>query len=299
MKNGLIKLASLLSIFFILFFSLQLSAQVQRGKLYVEGDSLYAIRSGIYLKIPEGWKGGVLQDTRVLTLVKVKPSDDQIYVLANIDATIEDIENTWNEGIDLGYGLSLKPKNQVIAKEQSVSAEFVSDNTKSGKRRTFGFGKCGPFQVCVTAFVSGPDSFGDENFDALNRLIESVTFVAPQPEASEEYVDWSEFFKNKYVYAFETSKRNKKINQIWFCDDGTFTSKLTRRGKLSDKPNKHMLKKKRGSWTVSGKGANGELTINFDDQRVPEFSVIVEMMDGKLFINGNRHYRNVIRECLE
>jgi hypothetical protein len=277
----------------------QVSGQVERSKLYVEGDSLYAIRSGISLNIPNGWKGGVLQDTRLLTLVKNNPSEDQMYVSAILNANLDEVKTNWEQGIDLGYGLVSQVKGQIDQAESSLSAEFVSDNTVSAQRRTFGMSKCGPFEVCVTGFVSGPAKYGTENQQALIELMNSVNFVEPQPETDESFVEWSEFFKNKYVYTYELNRGNKRVNQIWFCENGTFVSKLKRRGELFQLDNKHMLKKKTGKWSISDKGQSGVLTINYDDDRVPEFSVAVEMVDQKLFINGNRHYRNVIESCPE
>jgi len=287
-------------LFFIpiaLFASYDLTGQVQRAKLYNSGDSLFSIRHGTQVKIPQGWRGGVPQDTEVLLLVPNKPADDQLYVNANVGETASEIKARWLEGIDLGYGFILEAKGDIKLEDQVVSAEFTSQNSVSAQRRTFGKTICGPYQICITAFVSGQAKNAPENLNALNSLISSVTFAEPQPEGQKDYVDWEDFFGNKYVYTFETARANKKVNEIWFCEDGSFTSKLKRKGKLASIDNKYLLKKRTGKWSITDKGGTDSLTLNYDDERIPEFSVPVEMVDQKLFINGNRHYRTVLSEC--
>jgi len=86
---------------------------------------------------------------------------------------------------------------------------------------------------------------------------------------------------------FTSYQHYKKENHLWLCADGTFKSKLNRKGLAKESSSKYYGKKK-GTWKAEGVGATGKLYLSF--KKLNEIEVQLEITDEKIHMNNERYF---------
>jgi len=274
-------------LFLTIFLSHTLLSQdrVKPGAVYQPGDSLTGPRYGIVTVVPEGWTGMLPTDTDIFFLVSTENPDGQIFVRA-YNGDYDLVRERWKSGLPLDRGVIVRATGEVLDKKNYLESEVeIAGNTRDLKGSVAAM--CSEYGACLSVFVVGPSKGFDGLKAGFQKFLENTTMV--EPTLIEEYQDfsWSEYLLSKYLVTFTSYQNYKKENHLWLCADGTFKSKLNRKGLAKESSNKYFGKKK-GTWRAEGVGATGKLYLAF--KKLNEIEVLLEITEEKIHMNNERYF---------
>jgi hypothetical protein len=114
-----------------------------------------------------------------------------------------------------------------------------------------------------------------------------MTFEEPKEVDPYMDFDWQEFLGGKYMASYERLQGSKKNSEVWLCSDGTFKSKLKRKGVFAGTASEYMGNKK-GTWRAGEVGSNSTLTLEF--KNLPPVTLDIYIEEEKIFVNGTRFF---------
>jgi hypothetical protein len=220
----------------------------------------------------------------VFTLMTERGDKDNFFIFARKEST-EEILSRWRTGVEVMKGSVAKMEGEPVVEANRIFAEFIPEDDP--RKRILGEARCGEFGYCVSNFVMTNDKQSEELKKVLIDFGNSIHFVEPGVEHLYDNFKWEYYLKGKYIFSFQSNQMYKKENNVWLCSDGTFTSKLKRSGMIKGEIGSYKGNKS-GTYTISGMGDTGTLTLNF--KKLPPVDVELQIRDDKIYINGIQHF---------
>jgi hypothetical protein len=143
--------------------------------------------------------------------------------------------------------------------------------------------------------MANPASY-EQAKKALQDFVDNTTFTTPSNESPYLNFNWKKFLSGKVLLmtGFEETGQNKRENEVNLCADGTFSSKITRKGIFKDQAKAYQGSKK-GTWEVKSNG--DKATIIFTVPKLPPAEVNLELKDEEIYINGDRYFIGASEKC--
>jgi hypothetical protein len=219
-------------------------------------------------------------------------SEGEIYVTTD-STNLEKIKSGWLQGLDLDNGNTLKSDGKIFKRGDAIASNVILE------KNTFTFkgyieAKCGEFGNCISfLLLSSPQNF-EKLKSGLIEMSDNTIFVEPSLKSIYDNFNWKEFLSGKYLANFDFVPGSKSENEIWLCPDGTFRSKIVKKGLLKDEA-KEFQGKKKGTWDTSSMGPKGILTLNVD--KIGEVSLELGIDNDRIFLNDKRYFVMYTDEC--
>lgn len=259
-------------------------AQVRPGQLYDSGEEVYGPKLGVTTKIPEGWAGVLPMNTEVFLLMPKNNSFGQIYVMGGEDS-YDALKSRWATGVELDNGIFVKSIKEPEFRNGSLASNLEVEGNKSWNG--YVEAKCGDFGNCLIAFLFAPPDMVGKLSVSIQSFMDDMTFSEPKDINPYAEFDWNEFLGGKYMANYERLQGSKKESEIWLCPDGSFKSKLKRKGVFADQSQDYTGNKK-GTWEVGEPGPATTLTLNFNKLSSIDIELLIE--EEKIFVNGTRFF---------
>jgi hypothetical protein len=271
----------------------QLENRLRPGQMYEPGQEVYAPKYGFKSKVPEGWEGTLPREAEIFVLMPLKAVSAQIYVWGTEKDKLEELKKRWTTGMDMGDGIILKSKGAITARGAGIAAEGeLKGATNTASRKIYAEARCSEFGICITYILSAENSY-DEVKASLQQFVDNTVFDAPRNVSIYEGFDWKKFLTGRMLITYESNENARKLNEVHFCQDGTFSSEIRRKGLMKDELKPYQGKKK-GTWSV-GSGQTSVLVLQFD--KGPRAEVELTIKDEKVFANGVRHFVAYSEKC--
>ena len=258
--------------------------RLKPGRVYYAGDSIYAPVFGVKAVIPSGWIGILPQESWVFTLMTDRGDKDNIFVFGR-EEELSDILERWKQGIEVVQGVNAKMVSEPDIENDRIYAELVREDDP--RKKIIGAAHCGEYGTCITTFALTDDRDLEDIRTSVLEFSNSIHFVEPGVEHIYDNFQWEYYLKGKYIFSYQSNQMYKKENSVWLCPDGTFTSKLKRTGILKTEA-EGFKGKKTGTYSISGVGKTGVLTLNF--KKLGPVDVEFEIRDDKIFVNGIQQF---------
>jgi len=272
------------AIILILFGSAFCLGQIRPGQLYDSGEEIYGPKLGVTTKIPEGWAGVLPMNTEVFLLMPKNNSFGQIYVMGGEDS-YEALKSRWAAGIELDNGVFVKSINEPEFRNGSLASDLVVEGNKSWSG--YVEAKCGNYGLCLISFLFAPPDMVPTLSVSIQSFMDDLSFSEPKEINPYENFDWNEFLGGKYMASYERLQGSKKESEIWLCPDGSFKSKLKRKGVFADQSQDYLGNKK-GTWKVGDPGPTTTLSLSFKKLAPIQIELLIE--EEKIYVNGNRFF---------
>lgn len=248
------------------------------------GDTINAPMYGIKVILPEHWNGFLARGTEVFTMESDTAMGTSIIVFPS-EEDLSKIEARWQGGVEISPGMDLMPTVPPKIREEKLSSEFkfTGDETRLG----YAFAQCGDFGFCYTALLVVDKSRAPLYRDVVDDLSDYVSFY--EPTLTEFYGDynWSEELKGRYMVSYERGGGyGTKQNHLWLCDDGTFVSRIKRKGGFKGTTGNYKGKLK-GTYLIEGIGSTGKILLNFE--KLSPLELPLEIKDDAVYMNGLRY----------
>ncbi len=274
-----------------LFHSGQAQERVKPSKGYLSGDTILSPLYGIKLVLPDHWNGFLTRGTEVFTLSSDTTGETSIMIFPS-EESLKKIETRWNGHMELSPGVDIIPVEPPKIKDGKLQSEFNFSGNEN--RMGYSIAQCGDFGFCYTAFLIINKTSGPYYGNVMDKLSQYISFF--EPTISDFYGDynWSQELKGKYMVTYESGGGSTKQNHLWLCEDGSFESRITRKGGLKGSTGEYKGKLK-GTYTVDGIGATGKILLNFEKLSPLELSL--EIQDEVIYMNGLRYSVGGHNQC--
>jgi len=274
--------------------------RVQPGRLYSEGEPIHGTMVGVETKIPIGWSGMIPHDSEIFFLLPNSGDDIQLFVRA-YEGTIDEVKQGWTNGsgVELQPGLVIRSDGNIVERAGWITSEVIVEGDQARKRQFRGYleARCGEFGHCLTLFLVAPEANYQRYLSDTQKFADDITFVEPTLDDIFANFDWKEFLQNKYAVTYESYQNYNKENHVWLCPDGTFRTKLNRKGKLARSERGDYSGKNSGNWTADGVGPKGQLTLSFAKKNLDPINVELFIEENKVYMNGERYFMMDNQEC--
>jgi len=278
----------------------QSNKTLRPGKMYNQGEEIFAPRVGIKSTIPKGWAGMLPQGSEVFLLMAQDGENGEIYAAANYNDDIKSAKERWNKGVEIVSDIVVKSTgNSGMRGEDTYYSELEIIQHKGIKAQSKAYAeiKCGPFGNCVAVMLVYSSGNYEKQIAALSGFMDEMEFIEPREGNMYSDFDWSEFLSSKYLTSFRYTDTSGKQNQIWLCPDGTFRSIIKRKG-LAKTGDKSLNGRKSGTWKAEGIGEQGALLLKM--KKIPdEIRVELRVEEDKFYsvASGDRVYIMENFEC--
>ena len=295
LSPNIIKSAALCAILGLSFFlsgiTVYAQERVKPSKGYLAGDTILSPLYGIKLVLPDHWNGFLTRGTEVFTLSPDTTGETSIMIFPS-EENLKTIETRWNGHVELSPGVDVLPVEPPKIKNGKLQSEFAFSGNEN--RMGFSIAQCGDFGFCYTAFLIVNKATGSNYRNTLDQLSDYVSFF--EPTITEYYgdYDWAQQLKTKYLITYESGGGSTKQNHLWLCEDGTFQSKITRKGGLKGTTGKYKGKLN-GTYTITGVGSSGKILLNFE--KLSPLELPLEIKDEVIFMNELRYSMAEHNQC--
>jgi len=280
---------------FCLFLVFNSSAQerIQAGKLYKGGDYLYAPLTGTSLTIPEHWRGYGTRETEMLTLSS--DTSNATLRIFSVKDNLVSIKSRMQNGFEITPGVEILPVGDAKFEDNILSTELTMSNDKNISG--YYFVKCGEYGNCVGFLFGTQTKTHASYFDGLYEMLHEVTLEEPKiVEPGGDY-DWAKELNGKHLFHYESSRSGTLGNQLWLCDDGTFTAKLKRKGMFNQGNQRKIKGNHSGTYRFEGVGTEGVLALTFTSRDGFEMVLKATWKAGDIYFNGVKYYKAVHQKC--
>jgi len=266
--------------------------RLKPGKIYEQGEEIFAPMVGYHGAVPEGWFGTLPQEEEVFLMIPVGNAEGYMFINAN-HLELKELRQQWNHDFSLSDHLVISLKGEPVIESNTMSGNFDVTGSRIPYKGIAlaidgGHGWC--LSISLLCPVESFDQF-KKNFD---QLVASSRVEAPSIGTIYADFNWPEFLQNKYFMSYLSSTQVREQDEIWLCADGTFRSKIKSKGKLVVEKGPYSGKRK-GTWTAEGVGEQGKL--NLSTSKGESVSLKMEIKDDKIFINGGRFFALENSEC--
>lgn len=285
---------------YCLFFSANAqlpSNRIRPGTMYYPGDTVKSPRLGLQTRVPEGWEGVLPRDSEVFLLMPVSNVNGEIYVAVNENIDQAGQVRKWKEGMDLGEGLRLMPGGEITQRGGVICAVGkVTGNKANTGSKIYVEAKCSSFGFCLTYMLMANPASYEQGKKSLQEFVDNTTFVKPSSQSPYLNFNWKKFLSGKVLLmtGYEERGQNKRENEVHLCADGTFTSRITRKGIFKDQAKGYQGGKK-GTWEVKSNG--DKATLIFTLPKLAPAQVNMELKDEEVYVNGDRYFIGTSEKC--
>ncbi len=269
--------------------------RLQPGKLYDQGEQIYAPLYGFIGEVPEGWSGLLPRDTEVFLFTSQTVTQGQILVFAREKGNLEEIKKNWAKGVSLNEGMTIKAQNKTITEEGILSGDLSVVGNYGPDNKGYAVAKCSPYGPCITVLAVAPSQYIETVKGVVDDFISKSTFEEPKDISPYADFDWDAFLKMKIIVNYASMDNSSKSTRIILCDDGTFYAEFRKKG-LMKNINPQYRGKNTGTWKAQGIGETGTLTLIFK-KKFPDLKVALRIKDEKLFANNERFYTIHSTKC--
>jgi hypothetical protein len=156
--------------------------------------------------------------------------------------------------------------------------------------------KCSPHGFCLSYMLMSNSSSFEAAKKALQQFVDNTTFAKPSTESPYLHFNWKKFLSGKVLLmtTFQETGQNKKENEVNLCSDGTFSSRITRKGIFKNEIKGYQGSKK-GTWEVKSKGDKASIVLSIPKLEPAE--VTMEIRDEEIYVNGNRYFVGISEKC--
>ncbi len=255
------------------------------GQMYSSGEEIYTPTLGFKATIPTHWSGLLPEGSTLFLLANTQGYDGEIFLFGDTtDFTA--MRAAWLQGLALDANRTLKSDGNINENENLLTTKVILTGTSQTGKQGFMVGRCGPYGRCVGALLIGSTRYFDEMKNDLMQFVQQLTFVEPvmvQPYAG---FDWYQFLSNKKAVHYDNRRGTKLVNEVWFCEDGSFKSKLKRTGVVKGDIGKYKGTH-RGTWKTTSFGPTGTLILSFEN--LPPVEVELLIKDEEVYFNQKQH----------
>jgi len=267
-------------------------SRLKPGKIYEQGEEIFAPMVGYKGVVPEGWFGTLPQEEEVFLMIPAGNAEGYMFINAN-PVDLKQLRKQWDRPFSLSDHLVISLQGEPEVEGNRISGTFeVTGSAKPYKGTAVaidgGHGWC--LSMSLLCPVESFESF-KKNFD---QLVSSSSVEAPSIGTIYADFNWPEFLQNKYFMSYLSSTQVREQDEIWLCADGTFRTRIKTKGKLVAEKSPYSGKRK-GTWTAEGVGEKGQLNLN--TSKGESVSLTMEIKDDKIFINGGRFFALENSEC--
>lgn len=266
--------------------------RLKPGKIYEQGQEIFAPMVGYRGVVPDGWFGTLPQEEEVFLMIPVGNVQGYMFINANPMNMIQ-LRKEWNRHLSLTDELVISLKGEPIIEGNRMTGNFEVTGSRVPYK---GFAVAidgGHGWTLTMSLLSPVDKYEDymKNFDQL-----LTSSVVEEPSIGTMYGDfnWAEYLKNKYLMSYISSTQYKEQDEIWLCGTGTFRTKIKSKGRLVTEKSPYKGSRK-GTWTAEGIGEKGKL--NLSTSKGENVTLEMEIKDDKIFINGGRFFALENTDC--
>ncbi len=262
--------------------------RVHSGVMYQPSDTIYSPIYGVEAQILEGWYGVLPQDTELFLLTSDRGDDTQIFVRAS-ENTSENIQQSWQEGLELTNNLKVVVTDSVQYRGDVMYADVKVAGTSTGNYQAYVEAKCGAYGKCVVFFLISQANNFDELKEQLTQIVDNTTLKKPSENTRYDDFNWQEFLSGKYLASINQRnyKNQKEINEVHLKKDGKFRSRIEQRGMVDQKKSEYWGNNK-GEWSIEGSGKEATLVLNFKKHEPLQIGLVID--EDKIYLNGQRFY---------
>jgi hypothetical protein len=273
------------------------SNRIRPGTMYYAGDTVKSPRLGLQTRVPDGWEGVLPRDSEVFLLMPANNVNGEIYVAVNENLDKAGQIRKWKEGMDLDDGLRLMPDGEITQRGDVICAVGkVTGPKANAANKVYVEAKCSPHGFCLTYMLMANPASYEQAKKALQEFVDYTTFAKPSNESPYLNFNWKKFLSGKVLLmtGYEERGANKRENEVNLCPDGTFTSKVTRKGTFKDQAKGYQGSKK-GTWEVKSNG--DKATVILTIPKLAPAEVNLEMKNEEVYINGDRYFVGTSEKC--
>ena len=273
--------------------SAQLIAQerVKPNKGYMAGDTIQSPLYGIQLILPAHWNGYLTRGTEVFSLSSDTTMETTMMIFPS-EENLKDIETRWNGHVELSPGVDIIPVEPPKIQNGKLQSEFSFSGNEN--RMGYSIAQCGDFGFCYTAFLIVNKTSGPNYRGIMDELSQYISFFEPTLADFYGDYDWDKELKGKYMVTYESGGGSTKQNHLWLCEDGTFESRITRKGGLKGTTGKYKGKLS-GTYTVEGIGPSAKITLNFE--KLEPIVLPLEIKEEVIYMAGLRYSVGGHNQC--
>ncbi len=261
--------------------------RLQAGKIYNEGETIYAPTVGYKGTIPQGWYGTLPEGEEVFLLLPV--DNREAYMFINVhQKTLKQLKEEWNGQFALTPAITITLKRDPKMEAGKMTGYFNVSGSPE-KARAYAEAIDGGHGYLFVFILLAMESDFDNFMTGLDQLVQSSTFNVPSITNVYGDFNWSKFRPDKYFVSYVSSREMVQKNHLWICPDGTFKTKIKSGGLVKVKGDKNKYNgTSKGSWTAEGVGPKGTLILKFDNK--PPLTVDLEINQEKIYLNGFRYF---------
>lgn len=272
---------------FPFIFEVSGQSRLEFGKIYDQGEIIFAPTVGYKGTIPAGWYGTLPEGEEVFLLLP--QNNQEAYMFINVhQKSLEQLRSDWDGVFALTPGITITLKGDVKTEPNKMIGVFNVTGTKE-EARAYAEAIDGGHGYIFVFILLAPARDYDVRMVSLKQLIAGSSFEAPSISSLYDDFNWPDFLPDKYFTSFISSREIVQKNHIWICADGTFKTKIKSGGLIKVKGDKTDYKgTRKGTWTADGIGPKGKLILNFEKK--PPLTVDLEIRDEKIYLNGFRYF---------
>ncbi len=286
-------------IFLMLASSPHLLAQknrIQPGKRYAAGESIYAPLYGFAATIPEGWEGLLPRESEVFLLTSTTSTYGEVYVFGRDKVDLEVLKKNWGSGFELSESIKLKAIDPAIEGDLLLSKVEAEGEYINKGYQQYAVAKCKLAGPCIISLMNAPIQYYEAVKNTTIDLMRNGTFEERVRTSPYSDFDWSEFLNNKVLMTFTSNQTGSKESFVHLCADGTFYSDLKKKGIFKNQ-NGQYRGRNTGQWSVDGIGAQAEITLAFDDKKLPSITAPLLIQEDNVFSDGERYFVGQSDRC--
>jgi hypothetical protein len=271
--------------------------RIQPGKMYQEGESLYAPKYGFQAMVPAGWTGNLPRESEVFLLMSSIPNQfGEIFVFGRENIDLNELSERWKEGENVTETVRLQAVSPNIS-DNLLSSEVVAvGNNVNPKYKAFAATRCGTKGFCITILaISSEESYKEVNNTALDFL-NSAVFEEPSNASPYENFDWKAFLSNKLMISYTELRQGAKQTQVNLCGNGAFNANVRKKGIMRD-VNPQYKGNMRGQWSVEGIGPKAVLVLTFETKNLPPLRINLKIEEEQIYANEERYYASGSVKC--
>jgi len=265
------------------------SVEATENKIFEGNTRLKVSSKGMAFTIPQGWRGGVSENSIALE------NTDVGYIVVVVDDDSEQQSRTiMSNTMDMGDGIFLQPNSQVSKQGNILFAEYEVYGT--GKP-TVGyvikwFGDNGKGFAIIGVGLTNKKA---DLKSAVNAMSDSLRMFQAKannnsPVASNDSNNyWAQQLGGLRLTYFNTQTGYSEKFVITLCSNGAFTRSSNTSGFDNQGFSAAVQGGGDGNWETSGNQNSGQLQLNYNDGDVGSYSI--EVNDEGLFLNGERYFR--------
>ena len=259
--------------------------RLKPGKIYEQGQEIFAPMVGYKGIVPNGWFGTLPQEEEVFLMIPNGNSRGFMFINAH-QIPIKRLREAWKNDFSLTDEIVVSVKGEPTINGNRMTADI----DVTGAQEPFaGYAEAieGGYGWTIALLLLSPVNKYDEYRKNFDQLL--ANSVVEEPSIGTIYGDfnWAEYLNNKYLMSYISSTQYKEQDEIWLCGDGTFRTKIKSKGKLVVEKSPYKGNRK-GSWTAEGIGEKGKL--NLTTTKGEAVTLNMEIKDDKIFINGGRFF---------